>query len=174
MNAARTPRSSALKAREAATAPARAAGKARQALIYSFLDVYRAEPMARVEIIKHGLPADYIDELARQMAMPKERLLRGLGLSPATVNRKVRDAKPLSTEESERALGMARLVGQVQAMVEESGSPKGFNAAEWVATWLQEPLAALGGRRPAELMDTSEGQAIVSNLLARMQSGAYA
>ena len=55
MNAARTPRSSALKAREAATAPARAAGKARQALIYSFLDVYRAEPMAR-ELLALGEP----------------------------------------------------------------------------------------------------------------------
>ncbi len=35
-------------------------------------------------------------------------------------------------------------------------------------------MAALGGKRPADLMDTAEGQAIVSNLVARMQSGAYA
>ena len=59
-------------------------------------------------------------------------------------------------------------------MVEESGDPRGFNAAPWVARWLEEPLAALGGRKPRELMDTAEGQAVVSNMLARAQSGAYA
>ena len=35
-------------------------------------------------------------------------------------------------------------------------------------------MPALGGERPVELMDTMEGQTLVSNLLAQMQSGAYA
>jgi putative toxin-antitoxin system antitoxin component (TIGR02293 family) len=125
-------------------------------------------------MIKQGLPARFIDELSQQMRMPKERLLPALGMAQATVSRKVRESKPLSSDESERALGMARLVGQVESMVQESGSPEHFNAAQWVALWLEEPLAALGGQRPADLIDTAEGQAIVSNLLARMQSGAYA
>ncbi|MDP3759689.1 MAG: DUF2384 domain-containing protein [Ramlibacter sp.] len=141
---------------------------------YSFVEVFRAEPLARVRLIKAGLPADFLDRLSRQMNMPKERLLPALGIAQATVSRKVRESKPLSSDDSERALGMARLVGQVEAMVQESGEPEGFNAAEWVAQWLEEPLAALGGQRPADLMDTAEGQAIVSNMLARMQSGAYA
>lgn len=142
--------------------------------IHSFLDVFRAEPLARVRIIKDGVSTSYVDRMAREMGMPKERLLPALGLSPATVNRRARESKKLSTEDSERVVGMARLVGQVQAMVNDSGDPNGFNAAEWVARWLEEPLAALGGQRPVELMDTTEGQAIVSNLLARVQSGAYA
>lgn len=142
--------------------------------IYSFVDVFRAEPLTRVRMIKDGLPADYLDQLSRRMKMPKERLLPTLGIAPATVSRKVREAKPLSSDDSERALGMARLVGQVEAMVEDSGNPEGFSAAEWVAQWLEEPLPALGGRRPSDLMDTAEGQAMVSNLLARMQGGAYA
>ena len=58
-------------------------------------------------------------------------------------------------------------------MIEESGNPEGFNAAEWVARWMDRPLPALDGQRPAELMDTSDGQALVSNIVARMQSGAY-
>ena len=142
--------------------------------LYSFIDVFRAEPLTRVKMIKQGLPADFLDQLSRRMNMPKERLLPALGIARATASRRVREAKPLSSDNSERALGMARLVGQVQAMVEESGDPHGFNAAEWVARWLEEPLPALGGQSPAQLMDTAEGQAIVSNLLARMQSGTYA
>ncbi|WP_086922685.1 RES domain-containing protein [Variovorax sp. JS1663] len=49
---------------------------------------------------------------------------------------------------------MARLVGQAQAIIEESGDPTGFKAAEWVARWLARPAGALGGRRPGELMGT--------------------
>ena len=142
--------------------------------LYSFVDVYRAEPLTRIKLIKQGLPADFLDQLSRRMNMPKERLLPALGIARATASRRVREAKPLSIDDSESALGMARLVGQVQAMVDESGDPQGFNAAEWVAQWLEEPLPALGGQCPAELIDTAEGQAIVSNLLTRMQSGTYA
>ena len=40
--------------------------------------------------------------------------------------------------------------------------------------WLNGPLPALGGARPIDLMDTMEGQALVSATLARIQSGAYA
>ena len=108
------------------------------------------------------------------MAMPKERLAAALGLARATVDRKARQNKALSADETSRLMGLARLVGQVQAMVAESGDTDGFNAAEWTARWLEQPLPALGGRRPAELMDTSEGQDIAAGLLARMQSGAYA
>lgn len=148
--------------------------RAPQDEVQSFLQVFRAEPLARVKLIKTGVPAQYVDRIAREMGMPKERLLPALGLSAATVNRRARESGKLSTEDSERVIGMARLVGQVQAMVEESGDPAGFDAARWVAQWLEAPLAALGGQRPVELMDTAEGQSIVSNLLARMQSGAYA
>ena len=92
----------------------------------------------------------------------------------ATLNRKVSRGEALSAEDSERIVGMSKLIGQVQTMVEQSGAPEGFDAAKWVAGWLQTPVAALGGGRPVDYMDTMEGQGMVSVLLARMQSGAYA
>ncbi|WP_176668768.1 MbcA/ParS/Xre antitoxin family protein [Variovorax sp. SG517] len=46
--------------------------------------------------------------------------------------------------------------------------------ANRVAQWLDQPLSALNGQRPGDLMDTAEGQAMVSRLLSRIQSGAYA
>lgn len=140
----------------------------------NFVTVFRADAIERVRLVKQGIPASAVENIAKRMAMPKERLVLTLGLARATVDRKARENKPLSTDESSRLLGMARLVGQVQSMVEESGDPTGFNAAEWVARWLDQPLPALGGQRPAELMDTPDGQGLVSDLVARMQSGAYA
>ena len=145
----------------------------RSALMLDYMTAYLADPIERVDLVKQGVPAKAVDAMAKRMAIPKERLVTTLGLARATVDRKARQNQPLSSDESSRVLGMARLVGQVQAMVEESGEPKDFNAAEWVASWLERPLPALDGRRPAELMDTPDGQGLVSNLVARMQTGTY-
>lgn len=138
-----------------------------------FVYVFHANAMERISIVKQGIPAITVESIAKRMGVSKEKLFSTLGLVRSTVDRKASDNKALSTDESSRVLGMARLVGQVEAMVEESGNPKGFNAAEWVANWLERPLPALNGQRPAEFMDTSEGQALVAQLVARMQSGAH-
>ena len=71
-------------------------------------------------------------------------------------------------------IGVARLVAQVQRIVDESGDPEGFDATAWTSRWLDEPLPALNGVCPVDLLDTMEGQALVSNAIAQIQSGAYA
>jgi uncharacterized protein (DUF2384 family) len=58
-------------------------------------------------------------------------------------------------------------------LVHESGGAADFDAERWVIEWLARPLPALGGRRPGEFMDTAEGCALVSDLLAQQQSSAY-
>jgi putative toxin-antitoxin system antitoxin component (TIGR02293 family) len=151
-------------------APPAAKGRARTE---SLLNVFEYEPLERVDAIKRGIPAEVVLELADRMGITKERLFAMLGLPRATVDRKLREKKDLSRDESSRVLGAAHLVGQVQAMVEESGTPQGFNAAAWVADWLDRAVPALADRRPAELMDTAEGQAIVAKLLERAQTAAY-
>jgi putative toxin-antitoxin system antitoxin component (TIGR02293 family) len=135
---------------------------------------HKFEPRERVEIVKEGVPARFAVVISEDMSIPKDRLYSTIGLARATMNRKVRDHEVLNPDESERVVGIARLVGQAESIVKESGNPKGFDAAKWTAAWLGEPQRALGGKRPAELMDTSEGRGIVSDLLARMQTGAYA
>jgi putative toxin-antitoxin system antitoxin component (TIGR02293 family) len=140
----------------------------------SFVLIYRSDPGERVELLREGVPATFLVWISEHMAIPRDRLYSTIGLARATVNRKVREHQTLNLDESERVLGIARLVGQAQAMVRESGDDPQFDAAKWMATWLEAPHPALGGKRPAELMDTAEGRAIVSDLLGQMQSGAYA
>ena len=154
--------------------PAIANEKANDPSHMDFVTAYRADPMEQVRLVKQGMPARLVEPMARRVSMSKERLAGTLGLARATVDRKARENKPLSPDESSRLLGMARLIGQVQAMVEESGRPEGFDAATWLSHWLERPLPALDGRPPAELMDTAEGQRLVAALVSRMQSGAYA
>ena len=139
-----------------------------------YLAMYRASPLERIGMIKHGIHATQAKRIIADLAIGQGAALKALNLSTATVNKKAKQGLNLSSDESERVIGFARLVGQLEAMVEESGNPDGFDAAAWMSRWLSEPLPALGGVRPLELMDTMEGQALISRLLAQMQSGAYA
>jgi len=140
----------------------------------SYLEVYRASPSERITLIKHGVPASDAKRMIAELALGQGAALKALNLSQATVNKKAKQDLPLSRDESERVIGFAKLVGQLQAIVQESGNPEGFDSAGWMANWLNAPVPALGGMRPLDLMDTMEGQALVSTTLAQMQSGAYA
>ncbi|MBN1960482.1 MAG: DUF2384 domain-containing protein [Deltaproteobacteria bacterium] len=138
------------------------------------LKLYQASPVERIRRIKQGVDAQLMLYVIDSLGMPKQHFYKILGLPIATMNRKVHKNEQLSIEQGERIFGIIKLIGQVQTMVNQSGESKGFNAAKWVANWINEPLSALGGKRPSDYMDTIEGQELVANLLARIQSGAYA
>ena len=140
----------------------------------SYIGVFRAEPVQRIDMIKSGIPASEAKRILADLSVNQAAAYRALDISPATMNRKVKDKGRLPPAESERVLGVVRLVGQIQAIVEESGDPEGFDAAAWLSRWLDEPLAALGGVRPLDMLDTIEGQSLVSASLARIQGAAYA
>lgn len=138
------------------------------------IEVFRASPSERITRIKVGVLAADAKLLIAGLGIGQGEALKALNLPVATLNKKVKQKQRLDPAESERVLGVAKLVGQVEAMVQESGNPEGFDAGAWVSRWLQEPVPALGGQRPIDLLDTMEGQALVSTTLAQMQSGAYA
>lgn len=140
----------------------------------SYVAYWNVGPVERIEMVREGLPAKVLSFLAEDMDVARERLYAWLGIARATANRKLRGDERLSQDESERALGMARLVGQVERIVADSGVPTGFDAAKWTAQWLERPNRALGGRSPGQFLDTADGRALVSSLVGQMQSGAYA
>lgn len=140
----------------------------------SYVAIYKADPLDRIEMVKAGLPAEQAKQIIADLAMPVGVTYQALHVAISTINRKAKNQEVLAQDESERFVGLAKLIGQVEAMVEESGDPTGFDAKAWTSRWLQEPLPAFGGARPVDLMDTMEGQALVSETLARIQSGTYA
>jgi putative toxin-antitoxin system antitoxin component (TIGR02293 family) len=151
-----------------------AAAAKRQRAGFSYLAVYRASPLERIRMIKRGIRAAEAKRIIAELAIGQGAALKALKLSPATVNKKAKQNQALSSGESERVIGFAKLIGQLEAMIEESGNPEGFEAVAWMSRWLNDPNPALGGARPVDLMDTMEGQALVSTTLAQIQSGAYA
>lgn len=140
----------------------------------TYSEIFAASPQARIAMIRNGVPAIEAKRLVQALGVEQKVFYQALGLKTATVNRKITQSEQLASDESERLLGVARLIGQVEAIIAESGNAQGFDAPEWLSRWLREPLTALGGTPPMALLDTMEGQAMVSEALARIQTGAYA
>ena len=147
-------------------------GQARR--ILNFTDVAMMPKLDLIDMIRAGVPPGDFKEMVKRMDASQERVVKFLGVSTATINRKSARNENLSRDESAKVIGLASLIGQVQTMVDCSGDPAGFDAAKWVSNWLEQPIPALGGRKPADLMDTPPGQEIISNLVAMMETGAYA
>lgn len=140
---------------------------------FGFGDWFRTGPVDRIAQIKRGIPAARVKLLATRMKVDQRAMFEALNLKAATVNRKAALGETLSRDDGERVMGLAALVGQAEAMVapEHQGD---FDAAAWLATWLREPLPALGGEKPIKLLDTMEGQLLISRTLSQIGSGAYA
>ncbi|MBY0612328.1 MAG: DUF2384 domain-containing protein [Beijerinckiaceae bacterium] len=136
--------------------------------------VFRASAEDRIDMIRRGVPAAEVKKMIRDLGMEQRGFYQALGLKTATVNRKVKHHDRLSPDESERLLGVAKLMGQLEAMISESGESEGFDASGWMANWLRQPLGSLGGKAPFSFLDTMEGQTLVATALAQIQSGAYA
>lgn len=142
--------------------------------IEAYVSLYKAAPIERVKLIRKGVPAVALTQTSKAMGIPNEQLFETLHFPRATVTRKISRHEVLSPEFSERVIGLQKLIGQVKSMVAESGDTKDFDPAKWVAHWLNTPCPALSDARPADYMDTAEGQELISKLLSMMQSGAYA
>lgn len=73
-----------------------------------------------------------------------------------------------------RPPGWTRLLLQVERTVRESGDVRGFDPERWLTEFLRAPSRALGARAPHVLMRTAAGRGRIAQLIAQMQSGAYA
>ena len=62
----------------------------------AFIALYKMDFADKINTIRSGVPAQRVGELSSVMGMPKEALMDSLGLSRATINRKVQREQTLS------------------------------------------------------------------------------
>lgn len=141
---------------------------------FEYKDMFSLTSVERIEVVKQGVPSLWLNKISADMVVPKDRLFHWLGIPRATANRKVKSGDALDRQQSEPTLGMARLVGLVQNVVEQSGNVEGFDAARWTAEFLERPNPALGGKLPGDFMDTADGRGLVESLILQQQAGTYA
>jgi putative toxin-antitoxin system antitoxin component (TIGR02293 family) len=137
--------------------------------------IVRATPMQIVEIERIGVPGVFIKDLSKKMEISSSRFFKILGVAKATAEKKVAAGQKVAGSGGQAAIGMAKLVGIAQRIVANStaDAAKGFDAAKWLGQWIESPQAALGGRRPADLLDTPTGTDVVARLLGAIESGTY-
>jgi putative toxin-antitoxin system antitoxin component (TIGR02293 family) len=137
--------------------------------------VGQATPMEIIELERAGVQGTFIKDLSARMRVPTSRFFEVLGLPKATAERKASRGEQVGGSGGRAAIAMAKLLNQAQEIVSESTAEaaQGFDAGEWLGDWIERPQPALGGRRPAELLDTPTGFDVVSRLLGALQSGSY-
>lgn len=131
-------------------------------------------PWQRRDMALRGVPADSVLELAGLLDIPLEVLSRALGIAPVTVRRKAKNHELLTLDQAERVLGLQRIVGFVEWMVEYCGDATNFNAGIWTGRWLTAGQPALGGVLAIQYLDTIAGQEALLELLGKNVSGTYA
>ena len=142
-----------------------------QSTLDELLLAVRSAPFARViELERTGVPAAVVKDLAARMRIPAVRFYQHIGVPRATAEKKASKSEPLAGAPGHAALGLMRLLDQVQAMLPEDTD---FDVAGWLGQWIERPQPALGGQPAAAYLDTPTGLERVSRLLGAMESGAF-
>ena len=137
--------------------------------------IARATPLQLVEIERQGVLGSFIKDLSRRMDIPSSRIFSILGVPKATAEKKAAAGERVEGHGGQAAIGMVKLLGIAQEIVANSTAreAKTFDATKWLGQWIERPQPALGGRKPADLLDTPTGVQVVARLLGSIESGAY-
>jgi putative toxin-antitoxin system antitoxin component (TIGR02293 family) len=118
-----------------------------------------------IAVLREGLPSSAFQRAADRAGLTREELIRALRVGRASIFRRLASKQHLAPDDSQKLVRLARasllaehvLEGPVQARA-----------------WLREPVPALGGERPVDLLDTDEGARAVEEALLRIEFGFFA
>ena len=79
-------------------------------------------------MIRRRIPASEATRIFADLPIGQGAGFRALKLSTAMINKNVRQGETLSPAGSERIVGFAKLLGPLEAKIQESGDPTGFDA----------------------------------------------
>jgi putative toxin-antitoxin system antitoxin component (TIGR02293 family) len=115
--------------------------------------------------IRSGLPSAALERMARHLDLSAVATIESLGLAKRTIARRLHEHKPLSSEESERVVRLARVFAEAKHVLGEEAKAR---------RWMQKPSRALGGETPLHLLDTDIGANAVFDELGRIEHGVFA
>jgi len=138
-------------------------------------EVAAATPIELVEIERAGVQGTLLKDLSKRMEIPSSRIFAMLGVPKATAEKKAAAGEMVAGRGGQAALGMVRLLGIADRIVANSTAKeaRSFDSAKWLGQWIERAQPSLGGRKPADLLDTPTGVEVVARLLGSIESGAY-
>ena len=124
-----------------------------------------ANDLELADMAKEGLPTATLSRLSASLGWTRAALIQRLGIAPRTAARRLTRREPLSATESERVLRLARVLARATEVLESHDAAR---------QWIQDPNAALGQRKPIDLLATDIGTEIVLNELGKIDHGFFA
>ncbi|WMJ70852.1 antitoxin Xre/MbcA/ParS toxin-binding domain-containing protein [Stenotrophomonas sp. 24(2023)] len=147
------------------------------AAISTFRHTLRDAPtLERVKLEREGVQPVIVRGLIDEIGVSAYEFQQFLRIPKATFAKKMRDQSAFSGAQGQSVIGLLDLITKVEDMLAADPGPagaQGFDVEKWVGHWIRTPQPALGGRPPAELMDTPSGRESVMRVLGAIQSGAY-
>ncbi|MGZ5914556.1 MAG: type II RES/Xre toxin-antitoxin system antitoxin [Hyphomicrobium sp.] len=123
-------------------------------------------PLQTHDLVTKGIGVASLKRLmSAYHLLDTDQICKVIGTSERTLDRTGKKARPLSTSVSDRALRLASVTSQA---IDVLGSQE---AAE---RWLSSPALGLDGRKPIDLLQSTEGTDLVKTLLTRMDYDVYA
>lgn len=117
-----------------------------------------------VPLLHAGLPWQSFERTTRALELTPDEVSESLQIPKRTLARRKKQAKRLTTGESERLLRLARVGTRARDV---------FKSDEKGLRWLKSPCRALGGRTPLSLLDTDIGTQAAEDVLGRVEYGVY-
>jgi len=144
--------------------------------IWAFVhSVDDASPARLMALEREGVEGRMIKAMAGELRLPIASFYEMLGMPKATIEKKTAANEKIAGAHGHAALGMAKLLATASNIVTNSTAKdaKDFDVGKWLGAWITRPQPALGGKKPAEFLDTPTGAEVVNRLLGAIESGAY-
>jgi putative toxin-antitoxin system antitoxin component (TIGR02293 family) len=119
---------------------------------------------AMAELVREGLPAESLSQLARRLDLRQAEISSKIGIPQRTLTRRLARHGRLTAAESDRTVRLA----QVYATAVDT-----LGSEEKAAQWLKTPNRVLRSNRPLDQLDTDPGVREVEDVLGRIAYGVY-
>jgi putative toxin-antitoxin system antitoxin component (TIGR02293 family) len=118
-----------------------------------------------ISVVREGLPSSAFRRAADRAGLTREELIRALRVGRASIFRRLASKQQLAPDDSQKLVRLARATLLAEHVLEGAAQAR---------AWLREPVPALGGERPVDLLDTDEGARAVEEILLRIEYGFFA
>lgn len=123
--------------------------------------IRKMPPSKRIKMIREGVKVSHLVAACRYFGISQTGLSKLLGLSNATIARKIKSGGRLGPMESERLTRIALLKAEAERV---------FTSPDLAKSWMLEPNVALG-ESPLSLLDTETGADEVRKVLVAIACG---
>jgi putative toxin-antitoxin system antitoxin component (TIGR02293 family) len=115
-----------------------------------------------VKLVHNRLPVSVIDRLLAE-GVTKQEI--NLIAPPRTLAHRRANEEPLTIEESDRAVRLARVVAQTESV---------FGNKDKAMGWLRQPMKRFEGSTPIEMLVSDVGSRLVEEVLVQIDEGFFA